>query len=96
VADLKQQLVNKALHVLQDPRVAKALQNPKVIEGLMGALKLRTEVQKNLDAGIKLIAKSLNLATESEVRELKRAIKRLERELEGKDHRSHPKERAAE
>jgi hypothetical protein len=97
--ELKQQLFNKALQLMQDPRVAKAMQNPKVIQGVMGALKLRTEVQKNLDSGMKLIAKGLNLATESEVKELKRAIKRLERELEQRQSapgRSSHKERAAE
>lgn len=99
--DLKQQLFNKALQVMQDPRVAKALQNPKVIQGVMSALKLKSELEKNVDAGMKVVAKSLNLATESEVRELKRAIKRLERELEGKQAGSHKsdhrhKERAAE
>lgn len=87
--DLKQQLFNKALHMMQDPRVAKAMQNPKVISGVMGALKLRSEVQKNLDAGLRAIAKSLNLATVSEMRELKRALKRLERELEGKQAGAH-------
>ncbi|HEX2675080.1 MAG TPA: hypothetical protein VHM19_00535 [Polyangiales bacterium] len=94
--DMKQQLFNKALQMMQDPRVAKAMQNPKVINGVMGALKLRTEVQKNLDAGVKLIAKSLNLATESELKELKRAVKRLERELENERGKVARKDRAAE
>jgi hypothetical protein len=80
--DLKQELMNKALMLMQDPRVAKALQNPKVMQGLLGALKLRTEVQKNFDEGTRRLAHSLNLATNAEVRELKRALTRLERELE--------------
>jgi hypothetical protein len=80
--DLKQELMNKAFKLMQDPRVAKAMQNPKLMEGVMGALKLRSQVQKNLDEGVKRIAKGLNLATESEVKELRRALHRLERELE--------------
>ena len=79
--DLKQELTNKALKLLQDPRVAKAVQNPKFINGVMSALKLRAEVEKNVSASMKLVAKRLNLATEGEVRELRRAIHRLEREL---------------
>ncbi len=98
--DLKQQMMNKAMQLMQDPRVAKAMQNPKFIQGVMGALKLRSEVQKNLDAGVKVLAKRLHLATESEVRELKRAVKRLERELESERGSKHKgerhKERAAE
>lgn len=80
--DLKQELMNKAFLLMQDPRVSKALQNPKVMQGLLGALKLRTEVQKNLDEGVKRLAHSLNLATVAEVRELKRALARLEREID--------------
>lgn len=79
--DLKQELLNQALKLMQDPRVAKAVQNPKVINGVMSALKLRSEVEKNVGASMKVIAKRLNLATESEMRELRRAIQRLEREL---------------
>ena len=79
--DLKQELINKALKLMQDPRVAKAVQNPAVIQGVMSALKLRSDVEKNLGASMKVIAKRLNLATEAEVKELKRAVQRLEREL---------------
>jgi hypothetical protein len=73
--------MNRALKLLQDPRVAKAVQNPKVINGVMGALKLRADVEKSVGASMKVVAKRLNLATESEVRELRRALHRLEREL---------------
>ena len=84
--DLKQQLISKAFQLLQDPRIAKAAQNPKVMQGLMGALKLRAlvqeQVQQNLNEGVRRVVKRLNLATESEVRELTRAVHRLERELD--------------
>jgi len=80
--DLKQELVNQALKLMQDPRVMRAMQNPKVMQGLMGALALRAKVQKNLESSVELVAKSLSLATEAEVRELRRTVRRLERELE--------------
>jgi hypothetical protein len=80
--DLKQQLMNQALRVMQDPRVSKALQNPRVMQSLMGALALRARLQTNLESGARGVAKRLNLATEAEVRELRRTIERLERELE--------------
>jgi len=80
--DLKQQLMNQAMRLMQDPRVAKAMQNPKLMQGMMGALALRAKVQTNLETQVQRVAKSLNLATGAEVRELRRTVRRLERELE--------------
>ena len=80
--DLKQQLMNQALRLMQDPRVAKAMQNPKLMQGMMGALALRAKVQTNLESQVQRVAKTLNLATGAEVRELRRTVRRLERELE--------------
>ena len=80
--DLKQELVNQALKLMQDPRVMRAMQNPKVMQGLMGAIALRAQVQKNLETSVQVVAKSLSLATEAEVRELRRTVRRLEREIE--------------
>jgi hypothetical protein len=80
--DLKQQLVNQALRLMQDPRVAKAMQNPTLMQGMMGALALRAKVQTNIESQVQRVAKTLNLATGAEVRELRRTVRRLERELE--------------
>jgi hypothetical protein len=80
--DLKQKLTDRAMRLMQDPRVMKALQNPKVMQGLMGALQLRAKLQQNLAGGVQRVAKGLSLATEAEVRDLRRSVRRLERELE--------------
>jgi hypothetical protein len=80
--DLKQQLMNQALRLMQDPRVAKAMQNPTLMQGMMGALALRAKVQTNLESQVQRVAKTLNLATGAEVRELRRTVRRLEREIE--------------
>jgi hypothetical protein len=80
--DWKQRLTSTALNLMQDPRVAKLLQDPRVMSGLMGAMRLQSDLKRNLDASVRRLAKSFNLATESEVVELKRAISRLEREVE--------------
>lgn len=81
--DVKQQLVEQAMRLMRDPRVMKALQNPKVMQGLMSAFQFKAKVQQNLESNIQRVAKGLNLATAAEVRELRRTIGRLERELDG-------------
>jgi hypothetical protein len=80
--DLKQQMMEKAFKLMQDPRVAKALQDPRVMQGLMGAVALRAKVQQSVQAGVGELAKNLNLATRAEVKELRRNLERLQRELD--------------
>lgn len=78
----KQQLLNKAFTLMQDPRVAKLLQDPRVMSSLMNAMKLRSDMERSFNQRVKVLAKSLRLASEEEVQELKRAVARLEQELE--------------
>jgi hypothetical protein len=80
--DLKQELVNQALKLMQDPRVLRAMQNPRVMQGMMGALQLRAKLQTRLESSVSRLARGLSLATEAEVRELRRTVRKLERELE--------------
>jgi hypothetical protein len=80
--DLKRQLMNQALRLMEDPRVMRALQNPTLMQGLMGAVQFRAKVQQNLESSVQRVAKRLSLATEAEVRELRRTVRKLERELD--------------
>ena len=82
VVDIKQQLMNQAFKLMQDPRVSKALQNPKVMQGLVTAVQLGTRVQQNLDENLRKVVHGLNLATVAEVEELRRTVSRLEDQLE--------------
>jgi hypothetical protein len=80
--DLKQELLDRAMRLAQDPRVMKAMQNPTVVQGVVGAMHLRAKVQHNIETGVQRMAKRFNLASDAEVRELRRKVGRLERELE--------------
>jgi hypothetical protein len=80
--DIKEELLGRATRLMQDPRVVKALSHPALMQGLVQALQVRAKVQNNLESSVQRVAKSLNLATSAEVRELRRTVRRLERELE--------------
>jgi hypothetical protein len=82
LVDWKEQLRNKAISLLADPRVAGLLQDPRVTRGIVSAFKLRSNVEKRVEAGIRVVARRLHLASESEVQELRRAVARLERQIE--------------
>ncbi len=74
-------LRNRLLQVLQDPRVAKLLADPRAQKALMQGLRFRGRVQEQIDQRLERMARRLNLATAREVRELKRTIRRLEEQL---------------
>lgn len=84
--DLKEQLRNKAVSLLADPRVASVLQDPRVTQGIMSVFRLKSKVEKSLEERARVIAKRLDLASASELRELRRAVARLERQLEQARH----------
>lgn len=74
-------LVKRGVQLLQDERVKKLMEDPRLMEGLMRALRLRGRLQESMDAQVDQLARSLNLATKSEVRELKRTLRKMEQEL---------------
>jgi hypothetical protein len=84
--DWKDQLRNKALSVLKEPRVSALLQDPRITQGFVSILQLRAQLEQQVNQSVRHLAKSLNLATAAEVQELRRAVSRLERQLEQERH----------
>ena len=80
--DLKSVIKQKSLELLQNPRVMRIAQDPRVMQLAMQAFQARGKVQAELDARFEQLAHSMNLVTKKELRELKRSLKRMERELE--------------
>lgn len=80
--DLKSLLKQKSLELLQNPRVLELAQDPRVMKLAMQAFQARGRMQAEIDTRVEQLAHSMNLATKKELRELKRSLKRMERELE--------------
>lgn len=79
--NLRSRVMKKGMELIQDPRVAKIVQDERVMKVAMQAFQLRGKVQEEIDQRVESVAKSLGLVTKSEVRELKRTVKKLENEL---------------
>jgi hypothetical protein len=77
-------LLKEGSKLLQDPRVMKTLQDPRVMKAMAKAFEFKGKVQQGFDNHAEKLAETLNFATKSEVRELKRTIRKLERELNKK------------
>jgi hypothetical protein len=78
---LKDLITKKGLELMQDPRVAKLMQDERVMKAMMQAIQLRGRVQENFDQRVEELAKTLNLATMKEIRELKRNLRKMEQDL---------------
>ena len=80
--DLKDFFKNKGMKLMQDPRFMKLMQDERVMKTVMKGFQLKQHAQEQFDARVEAVAKQLNLATKGELRDLKRALRKMEQELE--------------
>jgi polyhydroxyalkanoate synthesis regulator phasin len=78
---LKKTLMSQGMKMMQDPRFMKMMQDPRVMKAMAKGFEMKGKFQQSVDNQVESMANSLNLATKAEVRELKRTIRKLEREL---------------
>lgn len=86
--DLKKAAMDRVMKLMQNPKVMQVAMNPKVMNAVMTAMSLRGKVSSATATAAQSVARSLNLATRDEVKELRRTIRRLEElvnELEERD-----------
>lgn len=81
MSELKKSLMKQGLKLMSDPRVAKLLQDPRVMNAVMQAMSMPGKVQSFTAEQLEKLAKSMSLATEDEVNDLKRTVRRLEDEV---------------
>lgn len=82
--DLKKSLLAQAAKLAQNPKVMEVVTHPRVMEVAMKAMAARGQIGTAVDGATRTVARSLNLATRDEVKELRRTIRRLEDELAAK------------
>jgi hypothetical protein len=80
--DFKQRLMSEGMKLMSNPRVMKLMQDERVMKAVMSAMSLPGKVSTAAENAGEKIAKSLHFATEQEVKDLKRTIRKLEEQLE--------------
>src|SRR6202142_1494803 len=78
---LKKTLLEQGMKLMSDPRVAKLMQDERVMKALMAAMSMPGKAQSFAREQAENIAKAMALATEGEVRDLQRTVRKLEEEL---------------
>jgi hypothetical protein len=82
LSTLKTFLTEQSMKLMQDPRIMKLMQDERIMKAMMQALEVRGKLQESLDERVDVVAQSLNLVTKKELREIKRTMRKMERELE--------------
>ncbi|MGB8329368.1 MAG: hypothetical protein WCE62_04510 [Polyangiales bacterium] len=83
MTDLKE----RALRLLQDPRLAKLLHDPRTQRLLLKGFRFRGRVEGAFDQRVQRVAGVFKLATQRDLRALQRRIRHLERELREAEER---------
>ena len=81
MASLKKSLMKQGMKLMSDPRVMKLMQDERVMKAVMAAMSVPGRVTSFTQEQAEKIAKAMALATEDEVKDLKRTVRRLEEDL---------------
>jgi hypothetical protein len=81
MSSLKKTLMKQGMKLMSDPRVMKLMQDERVMKALMATMSMPGKAQTFAREQVESIAKAMALATEGEVRDLQRNVRRLEEEL---------------
>lgn len=81
MSTLKKTLMSKGMQLMSDPRVVKLMQDERVMRALMAAMSVPGKAQTFAREQAENIAKAMALATEGEVKDLRRTVRRLEDEV---------------
>jgi hypothetical protein len=81
MSTLKKTLMKQGMKLMSDPRVMKLMQDERVMKAMMTAMSMPAKVESFSKDQVEKIAKAMALATEGEVKDLKRTVRKLEEEL---------------
>src|SRR5580693_9754833 len=81
MSTFKKTLMKKGMKLMSDPRVMKMMQDERVMKAVMTAMSVPGKAQNLAREQMENVAKAMALATEGEVKDLRRTVRKLEEEL---------------
>ncbi|HEY4016513.1 MAG TPA: hypothetical protein VGM06_24425 [Polyangiaceae bacterium] len=81
MSSFKKALLERGMKLMSDPRVMRLMQDERVMKALMAAMSVPGKAQTFARDQAELLAKAMALATEGEVKDLRRTVRRLEEEM---------------
>jgi hypothetical protein len=81
MASIKKTLLERGMKLMSDPRVMKLMQDERVMKAVMAAMSVPGKAQSFARDQAENIARAMALATEGEVKDLRRTVRKLEEEV---------------
>jgi hypothetical protein len=81
MSSFKKTLMQKGMKLMADPRVLKLMQDERVMKAVMAAMSVPGKAQSLAKEQLEHVAKAMALATEGELKDLRRTVRKLEEEL---------------
>jgi hypothetical protein len=81
MSDIKKSLLNRGMKLMADPRVMKMMQDERVMKAVVTAMSMPGKAQTFAKQQAETVAKVMALATQDEVKDLRRTVRKLEDEL---------------
>jgi hypothetical protein len=81
MSSLKKTLLQQGMKMMSDPRVMKLMQDERVMKAMVQVMSMPGRVQNFTAEQLQHLAKAMALATEDEMKDLKRTVRRLEEEV---------------
>lgn len=78
---IRRSLINQGMKLMSDPRVMRLMQDERVMKAVMAAMSVPGKAQTFAKERALGIAKAMALATEGEVKDLRRTVRKLEDDL---------------
>jgi hypothetical protein len=78
---LKKTLMQQGMRLMTDPRVMRLMQDERVMKAMMAAMSVPGKAQSFAREQVETIAKAMALATEDEVKDLRRTVRKLEEDM---------------
>jgi hypothetical protein len=81
MSTLKETLLDQGLKWMSDPRVMKLMQDERLMKAVVAAMSVPGKAQSFAKEQIESVVKAMALATEADVKDLRRTVRRLEDEI---------------
>jgi cell division FtsZ-interacting protein ZapD len=81
MSTFKETLVNRGLKLMSNPRVMKVIQDERLMKAVMTAMSVPGKAQSFAKEHFEGVVKAMALATEAEVKDLRRTVRQLEDEI---------------
>jgi cell division protein FtsB len=91
MSTFRKSLMKQGMKLMSDPRVMKLMQDERVMKAMMAAMAVPGKVQTFTKDQLEAVAKAMALATEGEVKDLKRTVRKLEDEMAKMKEKDAPK-----